>query len=70
MLVRTVQAGLLMAALCGWAPISLAAGSDTILKVGDVASYDFRTPLLNGPGIGNLADLHGKPVFVEYWSTG
>ena len=34
-----------------------------------VVSYAFRSPVVNGMGVSSLADLHGKPVVVEFWGT-
>jgi hypothetical protein len=37
------------------------------VEVGDVPSYRFERPLFNGMGVDSLADLRGKPVFIEFW---
>ena len=39
------------------------------VSVGDEVSYQFRSPVLNGMGMDELADLRGKPVLVEFWGT-
>jgi hypothetical protein len=38
------------------------------VQVGDIPSYTFRRPLLNGMGASSLEDLRGKPVFIVYWA--
>lgn len=40
------------------------------VRPGDVPQYTFRRPLLNGMGTESLADLRGKPVFIEFWGRG
>lgn len=39
------------------------------VKVGDVPTYTFTSPLLNGQGVKSLADLQGRPVMVDFWGV-
>ena len=39
------------------------------VQEGDVPDYQFRSVPFNSLGINSLADLRGKPVFVEFWGT-
>lgn len=32
-------------------------------------SYTFHTPPANSLGVRSLADLHGKPVLIDFWGT-
>jgi hypothetical protein len=49
--------------------LSTSLPSSAGVSVGDEVSYSFRTPVLNGLGVSQLADLKGKPVLVEFWGT-
>ena len=37
--------------------------------VGDTPVYKFRQAPVNALGVTSLADLHGKPVVVDFWGT-
>lgn len=39
------------------------------LRVGERASYTFRTPPLNSAGIKSLDELRGRPVLIDFWGT-
>ena len=39
------------------------------VEVGDLVKRDFRTPPLASSGLKSLAELHGKPVLIEFWGT-
>jgi len=41
----------------------------TVAGAGDRPEFQFRRPVLNGMGLGSLAELQGKPVLVEFWGT-
>ncbi len=40
-----------------------------VVEVGSRPEYSFKQRLLNGRGIGSLADLQGKPTLIEFWGT-
>lgn len=40
-----------------------------VIRVGDLARYKWRAPLVNGLGVTSLEDLRGKPVLVDFWGT-
>ena len=51
-------------------PLALAAAASAqSAAVGDKPSYTFHDALFNGQGVSSLADLHGKPVLVDFWGT-
>ncbi len=49
--------------------LSLAPPAGETESASPVVSYAFRSPVVNGMGVSSLADLHGKPVLVEFWGT-
>jgi hypothetical protein len=40
-----------------------------VVNVGDKPEFAFSQPVANGVGVTSLADLHGRPVLVEFWGT-
>lgn len=55
------------ALLLSSAALVLAPQAAAQVEVGDQPQYTFRSPLQNGMGVTELADLRGKPVLVEFW---
>jgi hypothetical protein len=49
--------------------LSTAVPAPAQISVGDSVSFTFRSEVLNGMGIDELADLKGKPILVEFWGT-
>lgn len=49
--------------------MSAAATAQETVSVGSHPKYAFNGPMVNGLGVKSLADLQGRPVFVEFWGT-
>jgi hypothetical protein len=39
------------------------------IRVGDLAQFTWRTPLVNGMGATAIEDLRGKPVLFDFWGV-
>jgi hypothetical protein len=52
--------------LLTWIASAAAPGA---IRVGDVASHAWRTPLVYGMGVKSIEDLRGKPVLFDFWGT-
>ena len=49
--------------------IAVNTAGGTAPKLGEIVNYKFSTPPMNSGGLKDLADLHGRPVLIEFWGT-
>ena len=61
-----VLAPALLVFVVALAPSSISS-SPSAINVGDVASYTWHAPLMNGMGLTSLDELRGKPVLLDFW---
>ena len=59
----------LLLASTAFVAVAAMASSQSTAATGDRPEFQFRRPVLNGFGLGSLAELQGKPVLVEFWGT-